>query len=286
MLKHPQIEEALLHAAAAHPNLTVWRGARFDGLTTHDAGGATLRVQREGATAAVHARWVVAADGRQSRVRATAGIESPMRPYPYDLLMTYIPQVERWTDTCAQFQGPRGFLGAFIVNGGVTRLAVPLPGGAVADFLQLPEGGRRAELLRRAPLLEDVPVLWERTHTYRLCAHHAPAYHRGRVILLGDAAHTFTPLLGMGMNLAFADAAGLAPLLAHRGRLGSGGGATRPSWIAAPARAGSRSRAGRPANCFPAPCYPSNPPHPPDFRGVGRLTSIHTPPARFAAGKC
>ena len=219
VLEHPQIEEALLARGAANPNLTVWRGARVHEVLEHDGAGVTLRVQRDSETVAVRASWAVAADGRGSRIREAAGIESPLRSYPYDLLMTYIPQLPRWIDTCAQFQGPRGFVGVFVVNGPHTRIAFPLPAGTYREFMQQPEEERQAAVARRAPLLRDVPLLWERTHHYKLAEHHAPSYSRGRVILIGDAAHAFTPMLGMGMNLALEDASQLAPLLASRSRL-------------------------------------------------------------------
>lgn len=155
-LNHPEIEEALLSAAARSPNLTVWRSARFAGIT--------------------------------------------------------------WRDTTAQFSGPEGFLGIFLLNGPDSRVVISLPSGGFPAFMQLPEAERRQAFVRRAPQLRDVPIHWEQVHCYKLYEHHAPAYQQGRVILLGDAAHSFTPMLGMGMNLALEDAAALAPLLAHSAR--------------------------------------------------------------------
>jgi len=37
-----------------------------------------------------------------------------------------------------------------------------------------------------------------------------PRWHRGRLVLLGDAAHALSPQLGKGANLALMDAAALA----------------------------------------------------------------------------
>jgi 2-polyprenyl-6-methoxyphenol hydroxylase-like FAD-dependent oxidoreductase len=41
------------------------------------------------------------------------------------------------------------------------------------------------------------------------------AYHRGRVVLCGDAAHQMSPIGGQGMNVGFADAFWLATLLVN-----------------------------------------------------------------------
>lgn len=45
----------------------------------------------------------------------------------------------------------------------------------------------------------------------------APSYHRGRVLLIGDAAHAFSPLLAQGAAMAIEDAVALAELLAQGG---------------------------------------------------------------------
>ena len=43
-----------------------------------------------------------------------------------------------------------------------------------------------------------------------------PPWHRGRVLVIGDAAHTTTPHLATGAGIAIEDAVVLAELLAAR----------------------------------------------------------------------
>lgn len=213
-LSHPEIEEALMETAAANPNLTIWRGARFEWIERQDPEGMTLRIQQEGGSVLVRAAWAVAADGRISRLRQEAGIESVMHPYPYEILMLKTPKPARWHQTSAQWTGPGGYAGLFVLGGEQYRMAIVLPDGTGQAFLQRPEAERRAEIAKRSVDLAQLPILWEQAHSYKLFWHHAPSYVQGRVILMGDAAHSFTPVLGMGMNLALEDARALAPLLA------------------------------------------------------------------------
>ncbi|WP_295788628.1 NAD(P)/FAD-dependent oxidoreductase, partial [uncultured Microbacterium sp.] len=55
----------------------------------------------------------------------------------------------------------------------------------------------------------------------------APALRRGRVIVVGDAAHEVSPIGGQGMNLGLLDALTLAPLLVPWVRGGDGDGLNR-----------------------------------------------------------
>lgn len=217
-LEHPEIEESLLAVAARHPNISVWQGAPFLGIAEQNGAGVTIQLRRDDQKVSVRAAWLIGADGRNSAVRKASGIESPLTPYPYEILMTRAPKLERWQDASAQFVGPRGWAGIFLIPGPYVRLALPFPSGSFTAFMKRPEAERTAAVVRRAGLLRDTPIDWGYVHNYKIFAHHAPTYQKGRVVLVGDAAHSFTPMLGMGMNVGLEDATALAPLLAHRAR--------------------------------------------------------------------
>lgn len=98
-----------------------------------------------------------------------------------------------------------------------------------------PAGGRaaddeKAELLRRFGDWHDpIPELIAATEPGRLLRHDVhhmidplPSFHRGRAVLIGDAAHAMAPTLAQGGNQAIEDAVVLAHHVAPGGDLGEG----------------------------------------------------------------
>lgn len=89
----------------------------------------------------------------------------------------------------------------------------PAPGSAQPEVLWEHFGGWKETL---DPILElvdgSVPV-----HHGDLVEHASVRYGRGRVLLLGDAAHAMTPNMGQGAGTAIEDAGTLALLWSQRG---------------------------------------------------------------------
>ncbi|MGP3637219.1 FAD-dependent monooxygenase [Streptomyces sp. 24-1644] len=97
-----------------------------------------------------------------------------------------------------------------------------------------PAGGRaddeKAELLRRFGDWHDpIPAIIAATEPDRILRHDVhhmadplPSFHRGRAVLVGDAAHAMAPMLAQGGNQAIEDAIVLAHHVAPGGDLGEG----------------------------------------------------------------
>lgn len=162
------------------------------------------------------ARWVLACDGAESQMRRLAGIGVSRFEYrQHCMLINIDTDFEQEDITWQQFtpSGPRAFL--------------PLPGrhGSLVWY-DSPARIRALSAMSNEKLGEEV-----RRHfparlggftvtakgSFPLVRRHANDYHAGRVLLLGDAAHTINPLAGQGVNLGFKDVACWAGLLEKAG---------------------------------------------------------------------
>ncbi|MEU6719380.1 FAD-dependent monooxygenase [Nonomuraea sp. NPDC046802] len=182
---------------------------------------ATLRITGEdGESGEEQATVVVAADGIWSRLRPlVAPHHSGPRYAGY---------------TCWRFltRAPRdGFTPAETFGTGTRFAIMPMTRGRVYCYATAiaPQGERapdeRAELHRRfatwhdpiAEVIDSVrPDEILRNDIWHIPGR-LPAYHRGRIVLLGDAAHAMTPDLGQGGCQAIEDAITLAHHLAATG---------------------------------------------------------------------
>jgi 3-(3-hydroxy-phenyl)propionate hydroxylase len=168
------------------------------------------RVHHEGA-------WLVGADGGRSIVRKSQNIEFRGFTWPERFLVitttfdfeplgfafsSYTMDPVEWTATF-KVPGENGT--------GVWRSVFPTQ--AEDDEAQLLDFGRAADRLAAfVPQSRSGRIV--HTNLYAVHQRVAATYRRGRVLLVGDAAHVNNPLGGMGLNFGIHDAHNLADKLA------------------------------------------------------------------------
>jgi 2-polyprenyl-6-methoxyphenol hydroxylase-like FAD-dependent oxidoreductase len=168
--------------------------ATGDGATVH------MRDVRTGAATAVHARYVVAADGARSSVRRALGIELVG---PDDLIsgFTTLFRAPLWNVVGRHRHVIYSVGDAAVLPAGRDRWLV----GHQGDPGTTPDPRAVAALVREHAGVPDLPVRIEQSRFFSAGAQVAETWRCGSVFLAGDAAHRVTPRGGTGLNLALHD---------------------------------------------------------------------------------
>lgn len=199
----------LAEKASAYPEFTLIRNAEvkdliFDGDRV--IGARTPEVE-------VRADLVVGADGRKSAVRAAAGLKTAAAHSPMDVLwfrLNWRPGDPQELYGVAR----RGLTMALIYRGDYWQIAYLMPKGSDPRDGSL-EAFKERIVAARPQLREHVDDLrsWDQTSQLDVRVDRLETWWRTGLLCIGDAAHAMSPIGGVGINLAVADAVAAANIL-------------------------------------------------------------------------
>jgi 2-octaprenyl-6-methoxyphenol hydroxylase len=153
----------------------------------------------------VEAELVVAADGRKSLLRDTAGIEVDTQKYPQTAVVLNFAHERPHDGISTEFHTRTGPFTQVPLPGNRSSLVWVVTPEEAVEILQLPTESlnRRVESLMQSMLgkinVEGAPQAWP------LSAMTARRFGVGRVALIGEAAHVFPPIGAQGLNLSLRD---------------------------------------------------------------------------------
>lgn len=185
-----------------------------------DAEGATLTL-RDGRR--LRARLVVGAEGRNSPLRASAGIGSARHDYGQIGMVGAFAHEKPHNNRALELFLPAGPFAQLPLNDpsefGTSRLphasafVLAESRGVAQRLLAMDDARFKRELQRRMGdwLGEIEPI--GRRWSYPLTAMHALRYTAERMALAGDSAHGMHPIAGQGLNIGFRDVEALARLV-------------------------------------------------------------------------
>ncbi|WP_448662726.1 UbiH/UbiF/VisC/COQ6 family ubiquinone biosynthesis hydroxylase [Sphingomonas sp. CJ20] len=220
MFENRVLRTALYEAAVAAPRadmrmqtraLSVERG-EF-GVTAQLDSGATMR-----------ASLLIAAEGRNSPTRESAGLKVARWTYDHAAMIATINHERSHENIAFEIFYPKGPFAILPLlddaHGHRSAIVWTVDADEASPMLRISERAYLAELDKRmGGFLGTLSNLSART-SYPLGFHHAAWITANRLALVGDAAHGIHPIAGQGVNVGFRDVATLVEVLVDGKRLG------------------------------------------------------------------
>jgi 2-polyprenyl-6-methoxyphenol hydroxylase-like FAD-dependent oxidoreductase len=213
----------LASEAQAFHNFTLLMRTEVGGTIEQGGKAAGIRAHSPEGDMEIRADVVIAADGRRSTLRASGGFVVQDIGAPMDVL--WFRMSRKPSDP--EQSGGRFDAGSIFVQinrGDYWQCAYVIPKGSVEEVHRRGLDAFRAEIVRQAPFFADRVAeiaTFEDAKLLTVGVDRLTRWYKPGLLCIGDAAHTMSPIGGVGINLAIQDAVAAANLLAEPLRKGA-----------------------------------------------------------------
>ena len=210
-------------------NFLAEQGERYPGFRLIMETEATGLIEKNGAVVGVRTKGpgetegevradlVIGADGRGSRLREDAGLETLDAGAPMDALWFRLPHMPSDSeDTMGRFGA--GTLLVLLYRGDYWQCAYVIPKGEFASLKARGLEGFRNAIAAASPFeAERMNAIrtWDDVNLLTVRVDRLKQWYRPGFLAIGDAAHAMSPIGGVGVNLAVQDAVAAANRLAR-----------------------------------------------------------------------
>jgi 2-polyprenyl-6-methoxyphenol hydroxylase-like FAD-dependent oxidoreductase len=214
--------ELLAAAAAAEPTFRLLRSTEVTGVLKEEKRVVGVTYRDDTGVKELRAELTVACDGRSSTVRSAIGLNPRSFGAPMDVWWFRLPR---------RPDDPSGLAGTFnaghglimIDRGDYYQIAYIIPKGADSEIRSQGIEAFHRVVVGMVPWVEDrVATLgsFDDVKLLDVQLDRLPRWYCDGALCIGDAAHAMSPVGGVGINLAVADAVATARILAGPLRTG------------------------------------------------------------------
>jgi 2-polyprenyl-6-methoxyphenol hydroxylase-like FAD-dependent oxidoreductase len=213
----------LARHARRYPAFALRMSTGVTGLLENDGRVVGVRASGPDGALEIDAELVVGADGRDSTVRAAAGLRVQTFGAPMDVLWFRVPKKTGAAQTLGRIEAGRIFI--MLDRGEYWQCGFVIAKGSWEEIRARGLAAFRDDVARlaNAPLPSGALRDWDEVKLLTVRVDRLPRWFRPGLLCIGDAAHAMSPVGGVGINLAIQDAVAAANLLAaplREGRLG------------------------------------------------------------------
>lgn len=184
--------------------------ARLESLEEHPA-ACTLTLT-EGR--AVTASLVIGADGRRSLVREARGIETRTWSYPQTAVVLNFAHERSHENVSTEFHTQQGPFTQVPLPGHRSSLVWVMTPAQAAEMVTRDAAALSLAVEQRMQSMLGKVTVDSEPQAFPLSGMAATRFGKGRIILVGEAAHAFPPIGAQGLNLSLRDVMALVSMLA------------------------------------------------------------------------